>query len=243
MTRAPRARRASLAAALFILATASAHADDFIVYSPHVTAGRSEVEFRGTYTHDSSAAVDGTRTDEVSVGHAFTGWWKSEIYLAEYQRAPGQGSTFIGNEFENIFQLTPQGEYWVDTGFVLSYQHSVVAGAPSTLEFGPLFEKRSGAINHRLNLIWEKPVGALAGGQYSFRAAYSLTDRLSALKQPGIEAYLRPSDRSYQIGPVMAGELPTRLGNEFEYSLGLVFGVNARAPDQTLLARVSYEFF
>ena len=235
--------RTALAGLTLVLASSASRADDFIVYSPYVTKGQTEFELRGFQHRDGDPAVSGTRAYEIAVGHAFTSWWRPEIYLGEYERAPGEGQRRVANEFENVFQLAAQGEYWADPGLLLSYERSAESGAPDALEFGPLFEKRSGRFDQRLNLIWEKEVGAGAARKYEFRTAYSAGYRVTSGFAPGLEAYLRPGDHSYQIGPVVSGELRSAHGSELEYRIGVVFGLNHEAPAQTFLARLEYEFY
>ncbi len=232
-----------LAASALALVPLACRADDFIVYSPYVTKGQTELEVRGFQVRDSDPAVSGERAYEIAVGHAFTDWWRPEIYLGEYARQPGEGQRRVGNEFENVFQLTPQGEYWADVGFLLSYERNVQPDVPNAVEFGPLIAKQSGRFNHRLNLIWEKEVGGGASGKFEFRSAYSLTYRITPAIAPGFEAYLRPSDNAIQAGPVLTGELRSARGSELAYRVGVVFGVNAAAPSQTFLAHIEYEFF
>lgn len=222
--------------------SASAWAGDFIVYSPHVTQGRSELEFRGAGFHDSNASLNGTRSYSFSVSYAATDWWKPELYFANYERTPGGTTQLSGYEFENIFQLAPIGEYWADPGFLISYEQVKAPGQPNMVEFGPLFEKRSGRVEQRLNMIWEKQIGHGASGKYEFRTAYSIGYRYSAAFKPGLEAYYRPDDNASQLGPVISGELYLSSGHELEYSVGVIFGLNIAAPDQTLVARLGYEF-
>jgi hypothetical protein len=231
-------------AGLFALAASrSSRADDFVVYSPYVTQGQTEFEIRGTQQRDSDPALSGTRNLELSVAHAFTSWWRPEIYLGEYERVPGERGQWVGNEFENVFQLAPQGEFWADPGFVLSYEQNRQPGGASAVEFGPLFEKQSGRVDQRLNLIWEKEVGAGASGKYVGRAAYAFAYNVKRAFAPGLEVYLRPGDNSYQMGPIVRGELASSRGTELEYRFGVVFGLNAAAPNQTFLARIEYEFY
>ncbi len=225
-----------------IFACNMAHADDLVVYSPHVVQGQSEFEFRGDVIQDSSAAVNNTSNYQVSVAHAFNSWWRPEFYLAEYRHTPETGQQSQGYEFENVFQLAPTGEYWADAGFLASYHHAP-GGQPDDVEFGPLFERRDRRLVNVLNLIWEKQVGAGATREYAFRAAYSLRYQWKAALQPGFETYLRPHDHAYQAGPVVYGEIASREGNELEYSTGVVLGMNRDAPDATWLLRMEYEFF
>ncbi len=220
-----------------------AHADDFIVYSPHVNQGLSEIELRGFYTNDGRQDFGGQAASELSISHAFTGWWKPELYVARYEKNPGAGGGLVGYEFENTFQLTQPGQYWVDLGLLASLEIPNTKGENDKLEFGPLFEKTSGRFDHRLNLIWEKEIGAGASRHYEFRYSYSGTYSLSAAFQPGVEFYGRPDDHAYQVGPVVRGEwhVPGTTGN-IEYRVGLLQGVNADAPRHTWLVQVEYEF-
>jgi hypothetical protein len=236
-------RIAAGALALTLLgAVRFARADDFIVYSPYVIASQSEIEARGYQYADSRPGFGGSAA-EVSLAYGVTGWWKPELYVVEYQHTPESGGRLIGSEFENTFQLTSPGQYWADLGFLASFEHFTAAHTPNTLEFGPLFEKTSGRFAHILNLIWEKEVGGGAAGNFPFRYTYSGTYAVSQAFRPGLEAYGRPTDRAYQAGPIVAGEwhLPgTR--SHVEYRLGVVFGINSDAPQQTWLARFEYEF-
>ncbi|MDE1895109.1 MAG: hypothetical protein KGM46_12235 [Pseudomonadota bacterium] len=220
-----------------------AHADDFIVYSPHVVATQTEVELRGFGVSDGRSDLGGERAAELSVAHAFTGWWKPELYLAEYAREPGAGGKLVGYEFENTFQLSEPGRYWADFGLLASYGHPR-DGGPGELEFGPLIEKSVGRFDHRVNLIWEKQVGAGAASRAEFRYSYAGTYAVSSAFRPGIEAYGRPADHAYQAGPIVAGEwhVPHSRGN-LEYRLGLLLGLNAAAPRRTCVAQLEYEFF
>lgn len=225
----------------------AAYADnDFIVYSPYVAQGQSEVEMYGFSSQDGRSDFNGASGYNISVAHAVTSWWKPEVYIGEFNREPGATTHPSGYEFENTFQLTTRGEYWADVGILASYAHNKQPGVLSSVEFGTLLEKWSGHINQRLNLILEKQVGAGASGTYALRSAYSVSYKMDFNKasfSPGIEAYFRPNDNSYQVGPVLYGEIRTDKGNELEYSLGVVHGINPGAPAKTLLARLEYEFF
>ncbi len=217
--------------------------DDFIVYSPHVTQGQSEVELRGYTYSDGRSSLDRSGAFELAVAHTFTSWWKAEVYAGEFNHDPMMGTHLAGQEFENIFQLAQPGEYWVDPGFVASYIHNRQAGVPDGVEFGPLLEKQTGHVIQRLNLIWQKDLGGEASGKYNFRSAYSAGYKIESALVPGIEAYYRPADDAHQVGPAFSGELHLGRGDELEYSTALLYGINHGAPDRTIIVRVAYEFF
>lgn len=147
-------------AIIFSFGSRAAYADnDFIVYSPYVVQGRSEMEIYGFSSQDGRSALNGASGYNISVAHAVTSWWKPEVYIGEFNRDPGATTHPSGYEFENTFQLTARGEYWADVGFLASYVHNIQPGVISRAEFGPLFEKWSGHIDQRLNLIWGKTGG------------------------------------------------------------------------------------
>jgi hypothetical protein len=234
-------------AALLSLGANLAYADnDFIVYSPSVIQGQSEVEVYGFNAQDARNTLNGASGYNIAIAHTFTRWWKAEVYVGQFNRAAGGVMHPSGYELENTFQLTSPGEYWANLGLVASYAHSRETGVPSVVEFGPLFEKMSGHITQRLNFILGKQVGGGANNTYALRSAYSVAYNINAGRatySPGIEAYIRPADNAYQIGPVFSGELRSTGGGELGYRIGVVFGVNHGAPDKTLLARLEYEFF
>jgi len=222
--------------------SAARASDDFIVYSPYVTEGQSEVEFRAHQQFDGDPALNNDRAYVISVSHSFTSWWHPEIYFGSYERKPGGPNSLQGYEFENIFQLTTQGQYWADLGFIASYEYNTQKDVPGVLEFGPLFEKRSAHIDQRLNFVWEKQIGGGAELKYEFRATYSAGYEVDTRLAPGFEAYYRPADDSRQFGPALNGEIATMDGNEFEYHLAYLFGLNKDAPAHTLALRLEYDF-
>lgn len=227
--------------------TSIAFADnDFIVYSPYVVQGQSEIEIYAFSSQDARSELNGASGYNISVAHALTNWWKAEVYIGSFNREPGDSMHPTGYEFENTFQLTAPGEFWADVGFLASYEYNKQPGTSDSIEFGPILEKLSGRIDQRLNLIWNRPFGSGVGGSNEFRSAYSIsykTEYNHATFSPGLEAYYRPADNATQFGPVLYGELRTDAGNELEYSIGVVYGINQGAPDKTLLARLEYEFF
>lgn len=215
---------------------------EYNVYSPYVTEGQSEVEFRAAEFRDSSLVLNDTRGYVVSIAHSFTSWWQPEVYLGEYETLPRNPNRLVANEFENMFQLTDQGHYWADVGFLASYEYSTQQGEANAVEFGPIFQKQSGRYTQKLNLIWEKEIGTDAERNYAFRANYSLNYSWRRALAPGVDVFLRPNQNIYQVGPAIAGEW--NVGNgEVEYSAAMVLGVNRDAPDRTLLITLEYEFF
>ena len=236
--------RTAFVSMVLIGAAVSAHADDFIVYSPYVAASQNEIELRGFRVTDSRADMNGEAAAELSISHGVNGWWKPEVYVARYEKEPGATGQRVGYEFENTFQLTPQGKYIVDIGFLASFEHNTLPDSVDAVEFGPLITKHVNRFTHTLNLIWEKEIGSGASSNYALRYSYSGTYTLSSAFRPGLETYLRPDDHAYQAGPIATGEwhVPGTNSN-LEYRIGVVLGINDAAPRQTWLAQFEYEFF
>lgn len=235
---------ASCGLLLAILPPSSWGDDDFIVYSPLVTYGQSEVELRGYHSQDGRSSLNGLGAFESSVAHTFNDWWKVEFYTSSYNQTPGLGTQFSGQELENTFQLTEAGQYPINVGWLLSYAQVPIAGLPNSVESGPLLETHLGHTDHILNLICQKDVGGGALPGCHWREAYRFSYRLSTPLSPGFEAYNRPFDRARQIGPALSGEIKVgHGGKELEYSAALLYGTNFGAPDRTLVVRLEYEFF
>lgn len=220
--------------------------NDFIVYSPTVVKGQSEVEIYSFDFMDGRDNLNTTNGSNISVAHTFTNWWKTEVYVGEFNRDPGGSTHLSGYELDNTFQLTTPGEYWADIGVLASYTYNKQHGIANRVDFGPILEKLSGHIEQRLNMFWQRAIGSGDNGSNKFLTSYSISYKFNAGEatySPGLEAYYRPGDNSNQIGPVFYGELRTNAGSEFEYSLGIVFGISQGAPNKTLLARLEYDFF
>lgn len=228
--------------ALGSLVPAIAFAGNPVVYSPSVTQGQTEFEFRASR----SRTVDAGNINDyaVAIGHAFNSWWRPEIYLGRYVRGQDGVTHFAGTEFENIFQVTPTGRYWADAGLLLSYEFNPSSIESDKLEFGPLFEKRSGRILQRLNLLWEKGVGPGSTARYAFHGGYSFRYNVRKTFAPGFEIFATPGDADYRAGPVLYGEkLFMSTGHELDYSAGVLLPMNSSSPRTTLVLRMEYELF
>ena len=96
------------------LAGSAAHAD-LQVRSPIVDYQEIEVEHNGLVT------IGGRRSDRsqsytYELGYGVLPFWKFSIE-AETGAEPGGRFSYQATTFENVFQLTPQGEFWLDAGF------------------------------------------------------------------------------------------------------------------------------
>lgn len=235
------------AASLFPL---QAHAVEYKIYSPLVVRGETEVELRAFYSGDNSAALDGEQGYRLAVGHAFTDYWASEVY-AVLGAGPGQSVGMQGVEWENRFQLTPQGKYWMDSGLMTELSLPSRSGEPGEFALVPLFEKQYGRILTTVNpfLEWQFGSNAESGTTFGYRGRIeylfhpAFSPALEFHGEPGIFGkFGATADQRHQVGPAFYGVNRFNGRRAFLYSAAVLFGLTRGSPDTTLTTRLEYEF-
>lgn len=225
---------------LGLLSSKEAHATHK-VYSPHVEQGELELEVRSHIDRDNDAAVNNTRKDKYEIGYGVTDWWFTSVF-AEYEREPGEKLHHSATAWENIFQLTEQGKYWLDLGFYLEYEVPTADNAPEKLEVKLLLEKNIARWVHTLNLEAAREVGGGASSDVDFAYAWRTKYKLKSEFEPGIEIYGDlgnnhdfgfVGNQSLQVGPVFTGELAVSNKSKFVYEAGYLFGMNDSSPTNT----------
>ncbi len=119
------------------------------VYSPSVEYGERELDVKYGAAGSSDAA-------SVGVGYGATENWFTEIYLKRENNV-GQKANMI--EWENKFQLTETGKYWLDLGFVSEIEAPLGGNAPWELKVGALLQKELGKFQLNGNLLFERAFG------------------------------------------------------------------------------------
>lgn len=229
-----------------------AHAIDKI-YSPYVDAGEWELEYFGHRSNDSDRSKDNAQTHEFSVEHGVNDWWQTELY-GIWSKDAGENVDFEAVEWENIFQFTEKGEYWLDTGATLAYEWTPESSEPDTIEARFLVAKDIGETSHVFNLLLEKEVGS--GPKESLEAGLFWSSRynLNPYFQPGFEIQSelgKVSDagefdtQEHYIGPVAYGTIPFEMeGNKIEglqYRAGYLFGFSNGASTGQAVLQLEYE--
>jgi FTR1 family protein len=222
------------------LAPSTAQADH-IIYSPIVDFGETEVEFRGHYDFDSDDDKDGAQKYKLDVGHGFTQRWFTELVL-EYEK-PAQGSGELeALEWENIIQLTEQGEYFADFGLLLEYVYALEDDGHDKIEAGPLMQMDLGRNVWTTNLIFERELGSGAEDEIEWEFASRIMRRISPRFQPAIELYAEEDEM--QLGPAILGNVPMGGGpNSFAWEFGALVGLTSDTPDFTLRFLIEAEFY
>ncbi|HET7587899.1 MAG TPA: hypothetical protein VFL45_07475 [Gammaproteobacteria bacterium] len=229
----------------------AAQAAEYKVYSPYVVLGESEIEARTYFNQDDLNAVDGTGALKLAYGHAFTDFWATEIY-AEVEHEEGE-TEIEAIEWENRFQLTPQGKYWADVGLLAEAEFATESGHPHELKFGPLIEKSFGRMVATVNLYVEREIGPNAEDETELGYAARLRYRLNPQFEPSLEIYGSPGEvgefapkgqQRHQIGPGFYGQVHLSGARKIKYSAAVLYGItDTGSPNWTYVVRFEYEFF
>lgn len=243
---------ARLAAALFVATNlATAHAAPFKVYSPVIESGVTEIEYRGFRDFDRRDEVNHSQTHKLGIGRGFTESWASEVYV-EFEKEGDEALKVEAYEWENRFQLAPQGKYWADIGLLVEYEHPAKSGNPGKLTFAPLIEKElSTRLIGTFNLRFSHETGSNATSGMEFSYAARLKYNLAPRFEPAIEFFGEPgrihhfpatSEQSHWAGPAFYGKVKLEHGHALVYSAALLFATTGAASDKRAVARLEYEF-
>jgi len=227
-----------------------AHAADLKVYSPIVEEGEFAIEARGNVSIDSESAKDGAQDQRYSVEYSPTHFWHTALY-GNLAKEAGGDLKYDATAWENIFQIFPQGEKWLDLGFYVEYEIANQDGEPDALEWKILAEKNIGPLTFTVNPIFEKEIGANATKSTEFKYAARAKWRLMPQAEPAIEAYgdigeIRNLDRSseqrHQIGPVLLGKFNLGDAMSLKYETGYLFGLTRDgSPDSAFKWLLEFE--
>ena len=224
------------------------------VYSPIVYKGEWEIETKGLYDFDHRKNKNAVQEYKNAIGYGVTDRWATELY-GEHERQPQEdenGNTkfsrlkFTHMEWENRYQLTEQGQYWVDAGLYFAYEIPLQEKDPGKIEGKILLEKSLPHFIHTANIIFNKEVGGGTTHETQGGFAWSSKYRLSKYFEPGFEYYidfgeinehLPYDEQSHQVGPAFYG----RLTKNIKYNVGYLFGISRASPDGELKWVLEYE--
>lgn len=227
----------------------TAHAADYQVYSPRVVKGESEFEARAYDSWGTNPSSGAEQALRIAVGHSFTSWWSTELY-AGAEKEYGESLKLEEFEWENRFQLTPQGRYWADVGLISEIEIPRFGHDPYEVKFGPSFEKDFDRYTALLDVLATHEYGSNAAGgvglEYRARLEYRWRPRISPL----VEAYGQPAATigNYgrprnAVGPGLTGRFRLGAGRSLRYGVVALFGTSHDTADATLVARLEYEFY
>jgi len=226
-----------------------AEAADYQVYSPNVVKGEKELELRGFNSWGTHAGSGTKEAVRFAAGFAPTDFWATELYV-NYEKKPGESLKVEEYEWENRFQLTPQGKYWVDVGLLTELEVPSGSRDPYEFKIGPIFAKDFGPLTAQINLLAAHQYGtnAQSGIELSYRSR--LLFRYHRLFSPLLEAYGQPVGKigswgvpKHQVGGGFTGKVSIGSGENIRYSSVLLWGVSRNTAEVTGVVRLEYEFF
>lgn len=227
-------------------------AADLKVYSPIVEQGEFGFETRGNVAIDGDPGKGGAQTQVYEIEYTPTDFWHTAL-VGIVNKGAGGKLRYDATGWENIFQLVPQGKYWLDLGLYAEYETAHLKGGNDEVEFKLLAEKSFGPVTVTLNPIFEKALGYGAKAT-EVKYAAQVRWRLMPEFQPALEAFgdigeIRnldpPADQHHQIGPVALGAFRLGQRTALKYEAGYLFGLTRDgSPDGAFkwLLELEYRF-
>lgn len=200
------------------------------VYHPYVQANEREVEWR-------AVAASGNHKQRLGYGQAVN----DNLFLEGYLLAAEQNNNFslTGYEAEAKWQLTEQGEYAFDWGFITELEighQSDKAELASALLVEKEWQRWVGTAN--LWLKYEK--GNQIHNEWETALAMQMRYLLSPKFEPAVEFYAGQNTRA--LGPVMMGEVRLAPGKKLHWETGVLLGLDNNTPDANIRLLAEYEF-
>lgn len=223
------------------------------LYTPYVTPGELELEYFGSRSIDNDDSKDNEQKQQFSIGYGVNEWWKTELY-GKFEREAEDHLTFDEWEWENIFQFTERGKYWLDVGAALAYEWTPQSNRADTVEARLLLAKDFEQTSHILNIIAEKNVGSGPKEGLEGKLLWSSRYNYNRYFEPGFEiesdfGELEETgsfdDQKHYIGPAAYGSIPlhfiTNRADAIGYRVGYLFGVSDAASDSQAIVQLEYE--
>jgi hypothetical protein len=235
------APKAVLTGAVLFLMTSQINADGNIVdkvYHPYVDSLESEIEHRSIFQDVEQGSNESRQLHQVSFGRSFGQALFGEVYLVG-EKSPAGGFDLEAFEFELKWQLTEQGEYSADWGFLFEYEQEF---NQDVHEFttGLLIEKEFGRWSGTGNLLLIQEWGRDIDDEFETAMALQARYRYTRGFEPALELYA--GQDSAGIGPVAMGSAAIGTRKSVHWEAGVIFGLGDNSPDRALRFLLEYEF-
>ena len=224
-----------------LLAASLARADGVVIdkiYHPYVDALEHELEYRVLVQEEQHAISTQAQIHKLSLGTTLGSRMFAEAVMIGSKSRGGTVSV-EAVEAELKWQLTEQGEYGVDWGLLVEYEHERRIDAEE-FALGLLAEKEwgkwSGTANVKLINEWGDDINSEVETMLALQARY----RYSRLLEPAIEFYAGQNTRG--IGPSVQGTIVAGLRKSVHWQAGLIFGLDNNSADQSWRFQLEYEF-
>lgn len=222
---------------------------DMKVYSPIVEKGDLQFEIIGNVAIDGDDEYRGFKHQEFELEYGVNDFWATSLTASLIEPA-GAGVKYDILGWENTFQLTEEGRYWLDFGFHMEVEVNDEGDEPHNLEGRFLFRRVSGAYEHILNVNFEQPFGSAADEstelEYIWRTKYDLGGDTAigfeAFGAPGEVKYLPDlSEQDHRLGPAYYRDV--KIGDVVvELNLVWLIGLTEGSPAHTPRWQIEIEF-
>jgi hypothetical protein len=227
------------------------HADlnDLKVYSPIVEKGEFGFEVLGNTTIDGNDELGGFQYHEFEFEYGVTDWWASSV-TNSLIKAPDGSLKYNVFGWENTFQFTEQGKYWLDFGVHIELEFDDENEESDQAEIRLMFRKEVENTEHILNLNFEQQFGSQAEESLELEYIWRTKVRVAEHTEVGFEAFgalgevknVEPLDEQEHImGPAYYYEF--EIGEvEVESHLVWLFGLTEASADNTFRWQLEFEF-
>lgn len=234
-------------AAALCAQSAYANPDDYVA-TPAVEFGEREIELRfGTASKTGDERLSAA---SLAFGYGVTPWWFTEVY-GKFNRTGGASTHFDAVEWENKFQLTEPGQYFVDVGLLVEIEHPQNRAEGYELRFGPLLQKDFGPVQVNTNFLLQRHYRAAAPEVTQLGYQWQVKYRWREDFEFGAQGFGSmgqwdhwddPRDRQHALGPAIFGKINLGGRQVVKYNAAYLFKASSAAPDRTLRAQLEYEF-
>jgi hypothetical protein len=242
---------ATTSAILALAAMPGSALADFKVQLPDAETGEFELEEVGSYGRSGNNATNNEQSFVHELGYGVNNWWHTELEVeTDRPGGPGNHLKFDQLTWENRFQFTERGQYWLDPGFFIEYGHGMLMGMPDETKFGPILRKEFLGAANTVNLFFEKELGPGAAGRPNFVYAWETRFLTGWFIEPGFQAYGQPgpighfapiSQQDHRIGPQLFAEIHNLGPGTLKANGGVLFGLTPATPRQTWRWQLEYE--
>jgi hypothetical protein len=216
-------------------------ADGFVVdrvYSPYVNPIEREIELRAVLVENDDPSIDDAQVYRLGFAQAFAERFKAEFYLVGAD-SPGNDLSLSAYELELKWQLTEQGEYFVDWGLLFELE-SVREMDLQEFSTSALIAKELGQWTGTINLALVYEWGKDIQDELETQLAAQLRYRYLMQFEPAVELYAGQAAKG--MGPVGVGQFRLGAGKKLRWELGVIFGLDSTSPNEAYRAMLEYEF-
>ncbi len=183
----------------------------------------------------------------IAFGYGVTPWWAAEIYGKWHRNGT---TSFDAVEWENRFQLTEPGRYFVDLGFLVEIERPRDRAEGYEVRIGPLLQKDVGPVQTNFNVLLERhyrssePEVTEFGYQWQVKYRWRETFDFGAQGFGDVgqwNDWASAHAQEHIAGPAIFGKFNLGDRHAIHSAAAVRFKLSDAAPRQTWRAQIEYE--